>query len=282
MTIIFRNGSRRPRALGSALVALLVSLPLGLAAAHPVHAQEPGTPPETTAPAPDDSAQSQDAQAADDQDTQQQDNSGDAQPAAEQPANGQEAAADTPATPQVELPKWPINDKPGPATITWDSHGLAVNAANSSLQQILRDICTATGSKVEGLNKDERVFGDYGPGQARDVLSQLLLGAGYNVIMIGDQGQGAPRQIVLSTRRAAGAQNNGNNGQSNNGDDDSADTEPDDQSVQPQPPLRPGFPGGPPRTPQQMMQERQERLQQMRQQQQQMQQQMMQQSNPQP
>jgi hypothetical protein len=51
-----------------------------------------------------------------------------------------------------------------------------------------------------------RIFGAYGPGQPRDVLSQLLEGSGYNVLMIGDQGQGAPRQIVLTPRRSGDTQ----------------------------------------------------------------------------
>ncbi len=103
-----------------------------------------------------------------------------------------EPVAPPPAPPQ---PHWPVNDKPGQANIVWDSHGLRIDATNSSLHQIMKDVATITGTKVEGLGPDERVFGAYGPGLARDVLSQLLQGAGYNVLMIGDQGKGAPRQI---------------------------------------------------------------------------------------
>jgi hypothetical protein len=190
--------------------------------------------------------------------------------------SGQSDQSAPPADPAPETPKWPVNQHPAQATVTWDSHGLSVDAANSSLQQILKDISTATGAKVEGLTGDERVFGAYGPGQARDVLSQLLLGAGYNVMMIGDLGQGAPRQILLSVRRTTTDSPSANaNGASNNNDDDSADSDADDQG--PQPPPRPGFPGGFPRTPQQMMQERQQM---MRQRQEQLQQQ--QQNNPPP
>ena len=132
-------------------------------------------------------------------------------------------AAPAPATPAVpEPPHWPANDKPAPATIVWDSQGLRIEAANSSLQQILKEVSTTTGVKVEGLGTDERVFGAYGPGLARDVLSQLLQGSGYNVLMIGDQGQGAPRQIVLPSRNPADAAA-ANKSAANNGDDDSAD-----------------------------------------------------------
>lgn len=179
------------------------------------------------------------------------------------------SAAPTPLTPPApELPHWPANDKPGEASITWDSRGLRIDAANSSLQQILKDVSTVTGAKVEGLGADERVFGAYGPGEARDVLSQLLQGSGYNVLMIGDQGRGAPRQIVLTVRRSGDSQPAANNSQPNANEED---TEVEEQPPQQPPaPMRPGFgPGGPPRTPQQVMQEMQQRQEQMQRQQQQ-------------
>ena len=175
-----------------------------------------------------------------------------------QPAAYQAASA--PVTPHAPaMPLWPANETPVQASVTWDSHGLRIDAANSSLQQILRDVSTATGMRVDGLNADQRVFGAYGPGLARDVLSQLLQGSGYNVLMIGDQGQGAPRQIVLSSRRTGDAMQPVNNNQASAADDDV------DADEQPQaPPMRPGFaPGAPPRSPQQIMQEMQQRQQQM-------------------
>lgn len=168
-----------------------------------------------------------------------------------------EPAAPPPAPPQ---PHWPVNERPGQANIVWDSHGLRIDAANSSLHQIMKDVATITGTKVEGLGPDERVFGAYGPGLARDVLSQLLQGAGYNVLMIGDQGKGAPRQIVLSSRHP------GDKPPAAAGEEDTTAPEEDDPETQDppeEPPpaiVRPGLgPGGGPRTPQQMMQEREQR-----------------------
>ena len=190
-------------------------------------------------------------------------------------------AAPAPATPPApEVSDWPANDRPALASVVWDSQGLRIDAQNSSLQQILRDFSTASGAQVEGMGSDQRVFGAYGPGLARDVLSQLLQGTGYNVIMIGDQGQGAPRQIVLSARVAGGGQPAAtNNPASSNDDDAEPDEPPQPQQPVPTPPFRPGFPpGGPLRSPQQMnMQEQQMRQQQL--QQQQMQQQMQQPNN---
>lgn len=98
------------------------------------------------------------------------------------------------------MPNWPVNDKPQPAKVDWDSHGLKIEAANSSLMQILSDVSTATGAKVEGLNRDERVFGTYGPGPARDVLTQLLQGSDYNIMVLGSADSKKPLQVLLTPR----------------------------------------------------------------------------------
>jgi hypothetical protein len=176
------------------------------------------------------------------------------------------AAPEAPKPP--EPPKWPANDHAVPASVVWDSQGLKIDASNSSLMQILKEVQTATGAEVLGMATDQRVFGAYGPGLARDVLSQLLLGSGYNVLMIGDLGKGAPRQIVLSARNAAGPKDAADKTPST-GDDDAAEAEPEEQPQQqivPQP-VQPGFgPGGLPRTPQQIMQEMQQRQQELNQQ----------------
>ncbi|MGO9229522.1 MAG: hypothetical protein ACLQKA_09975 [Bryobacteraceae bacterium] len=171
--------------------------------------------------------------------------------------------APAPVTPPApELPHWPVKEKPNEASITWDSQGLRIDAANSSLEQILKDVSTATGVKVEGMGSDERIFGSYGPGQARDVLSQLLQGSGYNVLMIGDQGQGTPRQIVLTARNSGGPEPAKTNPAITPDEDADVDEPPQQQEPRPgNPPFRPGFaPGGPPRTPQQIqeMQQRQQ------------------------
>jgi hypothetical protein len=145
------------------------------------------------------------------------------------------------APPEPEAPLWPANEKPADATVTWDSHGLRIDASNSSLGQILNDVVTDTGAKLEGFGTDVRVFGVFGPGPARDVLSQLLQDSGYNVMLIGDQGQGTPREIVLSYRHSGDAQPAANPAPSS---DEDADVE---EPPAP-PPYRPSSsfgPGGP-------------------------------------
>jgi hypothetical protein len=171
--------------------------------------------------------------------------------------------------PEPEKPKWPAYDHPAQASVIWDSRGLSIDASNSSLQQIMTDVSTATGVKVEGMGSDQRIFGTYGPGQARDVLAQLLQGSGYNVLMIGDQGQGTPRRVLLSTRQSGGAQPAARNSQPNNDEENEVEEQPVVPAPVPEAPVRQAFPpGAPPRSPQQIMQDMQQRQQQLREQQQ--------------
>jgi len=172
-------------------------------------------------------------------------------------------AKGAPAVPAA--PAWPINDHPVPAAVSWNRDELRIDAANSSLQQILTDVATATGSTVEGVSKDERIFGSFGPAPARDVLAQLLQGSGYNILMVGDQGQGVPRQIILSTRNTNKNTQGVTRPSQEDNEDDSADYPQYDaqpqtppQIPQPPQPLRPGFPPDgsvPMRTPQQLPQQ---------------------------
>ena len=191
-------------------------------------------------------------------------------------------AAQTPQ-PEPPNPDWPVNNKPTPATITWDTNGLVVEANNSSLDEILKEVATRTGAKLEGRVSDERVFGSYGPGPARNVVMQLLDGTPYNVMMLGDQGEGTPREIVLSNRPTGAAPVN-----APNNSEDETEYEQPQQPIPGIPPVRGTFgpQGMPPEQNQNLIEERraeiEQRQEQMRQQQEQQQQQQQQQQQPQP
>jgi hypothetical protein len=187
------------------------------------------------------------------------------------------AKAPEPAAPVVQVaapvveppPDWPANAQAVPAEVAWDGRELSVNASNSSLQQILKDVSTATGVKVDGLGGDQRIFGSYGPAASRDVLSQLLEGAGYNVMMVGDLGEGTPRELDLSPRKAAAP---GSGGAQQNNRQEQADDAQDEPEPEPPPVQNPRRPNGiypPPQFggPNQNRQELMEQLQQQRQQQ---------------
>jgi hypothetical protein len=194
-------------------------------------------------------------------------------PSPAKPAAQPVAALATPAPPAPQIPDWPANNKPADASVVWNSHGLFIQAANSSLDQILKEVSLKTGAQVEGMGADERIFGIYGPGAARDVLSQLLDGSGYNVLMVGDKGEGAPLRVVLSGRPSGQAQPAGNGTESQSDSQNDQDVQQISEQEPPQPgeQPRPGTPEYnaaqpvPMRTPQQFMQQ----MQQMRQLQQQ-------------
>ena len=198
-------------------------------------------------------------------------------PAQQQKAAAPEAiAAQPPASP---TPILPANQPPNQARVSWDSHGLEIEASNSSLNQILHQIATDTGAKLEGLTQDQRVFGTYGPGPGSEVLLKLLDGSGYNVLVIGGRDADAPLEIVLSARSPVSPQTAAKNQNRRN-----SQSEPEPppnyppEPSRPQPVQNPFSNGDPPRDPLQFMQEILQRQQKIDQQQQQQQNQ---QNNPQ-
>ena len=150
------------------------------------------------------------------------------------------------APPAPPKPDWPANEKPSPATIRWDASGLRIEAANSSLSEILQEIATLTGATVQGMGADQRVYGSYGPGTARDVLARLLDGSGYNLLLIGDQGSGTPRQIVLTSPNGAKSTLPARPATSNDDDDVAQDDQPQQDQQPTAPPQTQFRPGQPP------------------------------------
>jgi hypothetical protein len=135
--------------------------------------------------------------------------------------------------------------------VTAGNNELTVKADNSSLAQILHQVSSKTGMQLDGLGGDERVFGSFGPAAPREVLTALLNGTSYNVVMVGDLPSGAPRELLLTRRSGGGAatppvnaaqnqnQNPGQNGQ--NGDDSTQDdsgNSGDDASDDSSPPMQ--------------------------------------------
>jgi hypothetical protein len=169
------------------------------------------------------------------------------------------------APPEPVTPNWPINGQAAPASVSWGSDQLCIDATNSSLQQILASVSTQTGIAIQGVGRDERVFGTFGPGSARDILAQLLQGTGYNFVMVGDQGQGAPRQITLSARNGSGAAQTASRPNSSDSEEDVATDYPQPDPQPQAPPVRANFPPEgtmPGRIPPQMLQQMQQQQQQ--------------------
>jgi hypothetical protein len=187
-------------------------------------------------------------------------------------------SADVPA-PGVAGPSAPtaltapsLLDKPAqPAKVALAGGQLSVDANNSSLSEILHQLATSSGMTIDGLGEDSRIFGTYGPGNPRDILSSLLDGAGYNVLMIGATDSGTPREVLL-TQRTKGplAQSQPSNLAQRDEDQDETMPPPPAPAgeVPPSPPspMTPQNPNGTPRSPQQMLQEMRMRAQQQQQQ----------------
>jgi hypothetical protein len=188
------------------------------------------------------------------------------------PANGNVPGnGNVPAEPQKLNSQ--LDQQPQPPVIDFHQGSLTIQAANSSLRAILDDLQRRTGTRIDGLSRDERIYGVYGPGNAETVLAALLDGTGYNVIISGRNADGAPREINLSQRTAAQSmpQTRGMTQAAAEADDSDADDSTPTQTFGPPPthtePVAPANGASPQqiRTPQQMLQQ----LQQMRQQQQQ-------------
>ena len=91
------------------------------------------------------------------------------------------------------------------AQIVFSGDSLSIRADNSSLSAILHQVASKSGMQIEGLSGDERVFGTFGPGAPRDVLADLLNGTAYNVVLLGDLSNGAPRELILTPATHGGA-----------------------------------------------------------------------------
>lgn len=113
---------------------------------------------------------------------------------------GSTKAPAPPAAPATVAPISLSNAAPLPATVSLQNGRLTVRASNSNLREILADIAKASGMTVSGLDQGGRVFGVYGPGDPRDVLTQILSGSGYNFMMVGDTSQGTPRELLLTAQ----------------------------------------------------------------------------------
>lgn len=208
------------------------------------------------------------------------------QPALKSPARPPVRPAARPAKPSPAIAARPasapnppslLSQAPQPAKVSLAAGKLAIVAHNSSLSAILRQIAKAGGMKIDSLPANasaQRIFGRYGPGTPRDVLTDLLTGSGYNVIMAGLTPAGTPRQLALSPRAAGSTpnppapptdaeqeQDNQDESQPPQYPEEQQEVEQEEQRNQPPPPNEPNRV----KTPEQILQE----LQRMRQQSQQ-------------
>jgi len=113
----------------------------------------------------------------------------------------------SPAIPQKTAPpQAPVslaNQPPAAATVLFKNGQLTIKAQNSTLLQILQSISAQSGMKILGSPGDHRIFGLYGPGAPRQVLSELLSGFSFNYLLVGTAANGAPQQLILAGAAAS-------------------------------------------------------------------------------
>jgi outer membrane biosynthesis protein TonB len=127
------------------------------------------------------------------------------QPTPAQPVPAQPAPQPQAAPPVNQVAPSMLQQPAGEAQIVFTGDTLSIRADNSSLAAILHQVAGKSGMQIEGLSGDERVFGSFGPGAPRDVLADLLNGTAYNVVLLGDLSNGAPRQLILTPATHGGA-----------------------------------------------------------------------------
>ncbi len=160
-----------------------------------------------------------------------------------------------------------LDQTPGAPVIRYSGGMLTIEATNSSLRAILDGLGKQTGTTVQGLSHDERVFGVYGPGNPQEVLASLLDDSGYSVVISGKSADGAPREIVLTASSAgsgpSSASQGGHTQAADENDEDATDSgqvqQPQPALFAPQQPPQQAQPGTPPpqqvKTPQQLLEE---------------------------
>jgi hypothetical protein len=105
----------------------------------------------------------------------------------------------TPAAPTTPAALTPAQSPPQQAKISFLGDQLGIQADNSSLNQILRQVAQITGITISGSVSEERVFGSYGPGKPSEVLAQLLDGTASNMLFLASTGN-KPSELVLTPR----------------------------------------------------------------------------------
>ena len=174
-------------------------------------------------------------------------------------ARRKKAAPEPPPAQAPAPPPTLEQSPPTPAQVTYSNGQLTILAQNATLSQVLRSVQSLTGASIDmpAGTSNERVVGQLGPGQPRDVLNSLLNGTKFNYIILGVNGNpGAVQKVILTTPKPATpvntAQNNNPPAPDESQDEENyGEPEPQPQPAQPVPPQfrhRPNMPGRMPET----------------------------------
>jgi len=135
--------------------------------------------------------------------------------------------------PLTATPAKPETDRPHRADVRFDSGLISIDANNSSLNRILREISRQTGMKITGGVREERVFGHYGPAPVADILETLIDGTGTNMVLR-QTASNTPEELIL-TPQSGGVSPPNPNAPSFDSDDESDAQPPNRPSTMTQP-----------------------------------------------
>ena len=110
----------------------------------------------------------------------------------------QEASARTAPAEQVSLQ---LSAPPSIARL--EDGKLWITATDADLSELLKQIAAIGSMQVDGAAPAGRVFGTYGPGYPKQVLTELLIGFACNFVMTGTTQDGLPQALRLSSRAEA-------------------------------------------------------------------------------
>jgi hypothetical protein len=102
-------------------------------------------------------------------------------------------------------PNTPPDPPPARVAVGYQNGLLSISAERATLAQVLAEIRSQTGAEVlvpPGAEQ-EKVFADFGPAPAKEVMSALLNGSPYNFILIGSAGNPNHLERVLLSRKGS-------------------------------------------------------------------------------
>lgn len=125
---------------------------------------------------------------------------------AQKPSPRKKTAEPAPAEVPPPPPPPPPTPEQMPAVapqVSYQNGQLTILARNSTLSDILRAVHSKTGAEVEFPGgASERVVGQFGPGEPRDVVADLLNGSHFNYVMMASESNPNQLKTLIVTSKA--------------------------------------------------------------------------------
>ncbi|HZQ71163.1 MAG TPA: hypothetical protein VFA68_21740 [Terriglobales bacterium] len=125
---------------------------------------------------------------------------------AQKPRAGKKTVQQATPPPQEQAPPPPPTPEQMPAVapqVSYSNGQLTIVARNSTLSDILRAVKAKTGADVDFPGSaNERVVGQFGPGESQDVVASLLNGSHFNYVMMASESNPNQLKTLIVTSKA--------------------------------------------------------------------------------